>query len=191
MKNICVFCGASNAIPKKFRDLAVKCGEMLAKYNYELIYGGGSSGMMGDVSHASHEAGGKVTGIYPNTVHLIEPLSAELDNQLLVDDLFERKKLMLLKSDAFLIIPGGYGTLDELFEVITLKLLNDHNKPIIILNYEGFWDTLLKLMNEIDSQNFTRRKHSEVVDVCTTLEEVFELLGNMQNPNDTTVRARL
>jgi uncharacterized protein (TIGR00730 family) len=176
IKNLCVFCGARDSIDEKFTNLATKCGEMLAERGINLIYGGGNSGMMGAVSHATHINNGHITGIYPKLIHLIEPLSKELDNQLLVDSMFQRKELMIQKSDAFLILPGGFGTLDEFFEVLTLRVLGDNDKPIIICNFDGFWDSLLKVIEEIINKGFARENAEECYTVVKTLDEVFAIL---------------
>lgn len=173
IKSLCVFCGARNSINPIYMELAKKCGEMIAERKMHLVYGGGNSGMMGAVSHAAHINNGHVTGVYPRLINLIEPLSNELDNQILVDSMFQRKELFLAKSDAFLVLPGGFGTLDELFEVITLRVLGDHNKPIIICNYNGFWDKLLEAINEIINEGFARSNAQDCYKVVNNLEEAF------------------
>lgn len=179
IKSVCVFCGASDKAERHYMDLAVECGKMIVKYDMHLVYGGGDSGLMGAVSQTVHNMGGKVTGVFPRFMEKFEPLSHSLDNTILVDSMSHRKDMMIEKSDAFLVIPGGFGTLDELFEVITLNILAQHNKPVIIVNYQGFWDTCLKLCSEIIEKNFARESAKSSYMSVDTLEEAFEILSKL------------
>jgi uncharacterized protein (TIGR00730 family) len=174
--NVCVFCGASDKADQQYKDLAIKCGQMLAARNMQLIYGGGGSGLMGAVSKSVHQHGGKVTGIFPRLLGKFEPLSHDLDNTILVDSMSRRKDLMIEKSNAFLTLPGGFGTLDELFEVITLKILEQHEKPIIVVNHNHFWDEMIVVCDKIIKENFARDSARNCYLVVETLEEAFKLL---------------
>ncbi len=177
IKSVCVFCGARDSVDQEYLDLAKECGGIIASKKLDLIYGGGRTGMMGAVSKAVSNLGGKVVGIYPRLLDMLEPLNLNLDNTIFVDSMFERKELMIQKSDAFIILPGGFGTLDEVFEVITLKILKQHDKPIIIYNYNNFWKSLIACCNEIIDKKFARANAEETYEVAETLEDVFIKLG--------------
>lgn len=180
MKNtsVGVFCGASNKVDQKYINLAAKCGKMLAERNMQLIYGGGGSGLMGAVSQSAHQHGGSVIGIYPRLLDKLEPLSHDLDNIILVDSMSHRKDLIIEKSNAFIALPGGFGTLDELFEVITLKILEHHKKPILVINYNHFWDELIVACDKIIKENFARDLAKNCYLVVETIEEAFKILDS-------------
>ena len=176
-QNICVFCGASESIDLKYREVAERFGQELGKMNRHLIYGGGGSGLMGVVSRAAKASGAKVTGVFPKTIDRIEPLSHHIDELILVDDLFKRKEIMLEKADAFVILPGGFGTLDELFEVVTLKNLRVDDifkKPVFILNQDNFWDLLIKLCEKIINEKFASPEMGVNYEFLNSIEEIME-----------------
>ena len=179
IKNVCVFCSARSEVDNSFLELAKNCGQMLAEKKYSLVYGGGESGLMGQVAEGTYKNGGEVIGIYPKFMEDkvdIEPLSHHLSTTILVDSMSERKDLMLEKSDAFIILPGGFGTLDELYEVMTLKVLEQHNKPIIVCNFNGFWAPMLALNKHIIDNSFAKDNAKGSLIVVSTLEEVFAAL---------------
>jgi len=177
INSICVFCGASERVDKEYKELATQCGQIIGQKKLHLIYGGGGSGLMGGVSKAVHENGGRVTGIYPKLLEIFEPLSHDLDNTILVESMSKRKDLMIERSDCFIILPGGFGTLDELFEIITLKILKQHDKPILFCNYNGYWSTLLKFCDEVIAKNFAKPNANSTYEVVDTLEQIFQKLG--------------
>ncbi len=171
-KNICVFCGASDNVDKKYFEIAEKCGQLLAENNYDLVYGGSSRGMMGKVAHSASFYGCKVIGIFPvGILDKREMFNNDLDEPIIVKNMYERKDEMMKKSHGFLILPGGLGTLDELFEVVTLKNLETHSKPIVVVNHDGFWNTLIELMNHVYSTNFASHYDKENVIFVKTIEE--------------------
>lgn len=174
-KNVCVFCSARD-VEQKYRDLASQCGARLAKNNMTLIYGGSSSGLMKDVSDSAHKNGGKVIGVFPKFMHDMEILNNKLDTPMFVETLSERKMLMVENSDAFLILPGGFGTLDEFFEVLTMKVLNRLSSPIIIINIDGFWDDLVGLCSKIIDRGFARSEAKGAYQVVKDLDSAFEIL---------------
>lgn len=176
IKNICVFCGASDRVEQKYKNLASELGVMLAKRKLNLVYGGGSTGLMGAVAKTTHENGSKVTAVYPRLLDQFEPLSHDLDNTIIVDTMSKRKDLMIEKSDAFVILPGGFGTLDEVFEIITLKILNQHSKPIIFINFDNFWAGLIRYLDEIIAKDFAKLHARSCYDIVDTLEELFVIL---------------
>ena len=177
ISSICVFCGAHDNLADKYIKLSEKCGEMIASKGIRLIYGGGDSGLMGVICHSAHRHGAMVTGVYPKFLHDREPISKDLDEIYIVDTMYERKKIMVSKADAFLILPGGIGTLDEVFEVITLKNLGVIDKPIIFINLDGYWDGFDALMKNIVDNNFASKSVYDNYYMVTSLAEAFEKLG--------------
>ncbi len=173
-RRVCVFCGASNKVEQFYKDLAQECGTQLGREDFDVIYGGGDSGLMGIVSHSAHKAGAKVTGIFPVFMEEYEHLNNELDNTILVDSMSRRKDMLIEYSDIFLILPGGFGTLDEFFEVLTLHILNQLSKPIIILNYNNYWDPLLNLCDHIIGNKFAAPHANQGYTVVHTLEEAMQ-----------------
>lgn len=174
---LCVFCGAKQNVEQEYKDLAIECGKRMAASNYKLVYGGSNTGLMAAISYAVMNSGGHVMGVYPKLLHEKEPLSLQISEHILVDTLSIRKDIMISTSDAFLILPGGVGTLDELFEILTLKSLGAHNKPIILLNYEGFWDDLLLMCKNITDRGFINETVMDCMEVVSTLEEAFAALA--------------
>jgi uncharacterized protein (TIGR00730 family) len=174
-----VFCGAQKGTENKYTDFAYECGKRLAENSIRVVYGGSNSGLMQLVCDGSYNNNGKVTGVYPRFMDIKEPIRAEkLSELIIVEDLYERKKIMIEHSDAFFILPGGYGTLDELFEVLTLRKLNVINKPIILINYKGFWDQLLPMLDSIESEQFAKPGvKNQLLTVVSTLDEAFNALG--------------
>lgn len=175
-KNICVFCSARD-VPQKYRALAAECGRIMGGNNMTLVYGGAKGGLMGEVSKSAHTHGAKVIGVFPDFMRGLEDLNEYLDTTILVDTLAERKTVMIEKSDAFLILPGGFGTLDEFFEVATMKILGEIDAPIIVINYDGFWSSLITLCQEIADRGFMRDIPSKIYQVVDNLTEAFDILG--------------
>ncbi|KAF3988204.1 hypothetical protein FT663_03518 [Candidozyma haemuli var. vulneris] len=207
VKTICVFCGSSFGKNASFAESAAKLGELLASRNWGLVYGGGSTGLMGAVARASATNGGYVHGIIPEALISRERTSDnEFNDKLkeginnhdgstplpdsdlygkttLVKDMHTRKRLMGEESDAFVALPGGYGTLEELMEVVTWHQLNIHSKPIIIYNLNGFYDSFLKFIEEAIQAEFVSPKNGEIIKVAQTAEEVLEAIDHYEVPD--------
>jgi uncharacterized protein (TIGR00730 family) len=175
-KKICVFCGSREEVSVEFKDLATRCGEMIVEKDMVLIYGGSNTGLMARVSSAVNKAGGKVIGVYPKLLDEKEPLSAEISDPIMVDSLAVRKEIMMINADAFLILPGGVGTLDEAFEILTLKVLG-YNKPVVFLNHNGYWDKFQELCEHIVQNKFATHKLFDAYRMANNLEEAFEKMG--------------
>lgn len=143
MPNLCVFCGSSAGTDPAFADAARQTGVAVARRGWGLVYGGGHVGMMGALADAARQAGGNVIGVIPRTLMERELAHPELEDLRVVADMHERKALMASLADAFLALPGGFGTLDELFEILTWAQLGFHAKPIGLLNTGGFFDALI------------------------------------------------
>lgn len=176
-KSVCVFCGASNAVDKKFLDIGAAFGELLAKRNITLVYGGGDCGVMGAVANSTMKHGGHVTGVFPVSLRNIENEHQSLTEIIIVDTMHERKMGMFERSDAFIVFPGGFGTMDEMFEILTWKQLLLHNKPVIIFNYQHYWDPLIALMKSIIENRFAKTEVATYYHVVDELEEILDVLG--------------
>lgn len=156
--SICVFCGASFGNEPHFRDAARALGEGLGRMGCNLVFGGGSLGLMGEVSKAAQEAGSRVQGIIPAFLQALEnaaPVTPE-EKLIVTPHLQERKAIMLQMSDAFIVLPGGLGTFDEFFEVATEAQLGVHKKPIIVVNVDGFFDPLDAMLRGIVEKGFAK-----------------------------------
>ena len=176
-KNVCVFCGASNNVPKKFLDIGAHFGKILAEKNVGLVYGGGDCGVMGAVANGTLQGGGQVTGVFPVSLRNIENEHKSLSEIIIVNTMHERKQLMFERSDAFIVFPGGCGTMDEMFEIITWKQLKLHHKPIVIFNYEHYWDPLIALLNNIIENKFAKPETAGYYHVVDRVEAVLEVLN--------------
>jgi len=155
-RKICVYCGSSGGVDPAFVASARRFGRILAENDIGLVYGGGDLGLMGAVAHAVLEAGGHVTGIIPHFLQKKERMLESVQDLLIVEDMHERKRLMFERSDAFVALPGGIGTLEELVEQLTWQQLGRHAKPILLANIDGFWEPLLALLAHMRSTQFIR-----------------------------------
>ncbi|MFO1242108.1 MAG: TIGR00730 family Rossman fold protein [Rickettsiales bacterium] len=171
-KAVCVFCGAQNAVPQVHLDMGKDLGKRMAEKNISLVYGGGDCGIMGAVANSVMKTGGWVTGVFPESLRNIENEHQSLNEIIIVDTMHTRKELMYRRSDKFVILPGGFGTMDELFEILTWKQLELHNKPIIVFNHEGYWDHLIALMERIISTGFARRETRDLYVVVDNIEDL-------------------
>ncbi|CAO4841748.1 MAG: Putative cytokinin riboside 5'-monophosphate phosphoribohydrolase [Holosporales bacterium] len=169
---VCVYCSASERIDQKYKDLAYDVGCYLAQNNFSLVYGGGKTSMMGAVASGVIETGGYGIGIIPEHLKQLEGEHPGLQELYVVDSMHTRKMQMAETAEAFLILPGGFGTLDEFFEIMTWKQLSIHNKPILIFNAFGYWDKLVELMHSVIDANFARPEHREIFNVIHHMDEI-------------------
>jgi len=158
--SICVFCSSSDALAPHYYDIAVRLGQEIASQGYSLVYGGGKVGLMGAVSRGVHSQGGHVTGVIPEK--LMGQLYSEVDELFVTVGMRERKAKIESLSDAFIGLPGGFGTLEEVFEIITLKQLQYHNKAIVLLNINGFYDHLNGLLEHMYNENFAKAAYRDL-----------------------------
>lgn len=163
MKRICVFCGSSPGLNPRYLDLAGQLGERLAKNGIGLVYGGASIGMMGRVARSALDHGGEVIGVIPKDIAEMEVAFAELSDLRIVGSMHERKSLMADLSDGFIAMPGGLGTVEEFFEVLTWAQLGFHSKPCGLLNICGYYDTLIGFVEHSISEEFINGKHRELI----------------------------
>ncbi len=175
--NICFFCASSEDIEQKYKDSAKQIGEKVAKAQHTIITGGSNIGLMKTLVKTAIENGGKSIGIIPKFFE--DKGLACFDNSklIIVDDMFQRKQKLFELSDAFVILTGGYGTLDELLEIITLKQIGIYNKPIIIYNQDGYYDKILDMFDKIHNEKFSRPQGKEVYVVTRTIEEIFAIIN--------------
>ena len=178
IQNLAVYASSSDKIDPVFRDAARAMGHLIGERGYTLVYGAGSIGLMGVVARAVHERGGKVLGVIPEKLSAMEITYVEADELIVTTGMRDRKAIMEARADAFVAIPGGFGTLEELLEVLTLKQLDYHNKPIVILNTDGVYDGLLKQFDTLFDRGFIRRDHRDLYHVCAEPAGVFEYLDN-------------
>lgn len=183
MPAICVYCSSSNAIDDAYPPVADALGTELARRGHTLVYGGGAVGLMGVVAHAVHEGGGQVTGVIPSKLQDREGIAYEADELIVTDTMRERKGIMFRRADAFVVLPGGYGTLEEFMEVLTLKQLGYHDHPIAILNVDGFFDTLLDFFEELRDGRFARETITDLVHVVSSPEEALDRVERVSAPD--------
>ena len=184
-KSLCVYCASSDRVDPKYFAVAAALGEAMAQREWGLIYGGGKTGLMGTVARAVKAGGGRVVGVIPEFMKARELAFTEADELISVITMRERKLLMETRADAFLALPGGWGTLEELLEILTLAHLETLQKPIIILNQEGYYDDLLRLFDRIVAEKFMHATIRGKYAIAHTVEEIFPLLdGWSYQPGD-------
>jgi uncharacterized protein (TIGR00730 family) len=160
LKSICVYCGSSDNGPAAHRDLARDLGQQMAANGIQLVYGGGRVGVMGAVANAVLDAGGAVTGVIPDFLMQREHGHHDVTNLEVVANMHERKARMAELSDAFIVLPGGLGTLEELFEIMTWRQLGLHNKRIVVINPDGHWDRLHGLIDDLVAAGYARPENA-------------------------------
>ena len=163
LKSVCVFCGSRTGNREEYLSCAEDVGRRLAESGIRLVYGGGSLGLMGATAHATINAGGKVTGVMPRAMLEREGQANFIDDLRIVESMHERKATMAEVSDGFVALPGGLGTLDELFEILAWAQLGIHAKPVGLLNTNGFYDGLMKFLDHVNSERFLRLDHRTAV----------------------------
>jgi uncharacterized protein (TIGR00730 family) len=156
IKTVCVYCGSSPGTNPRFIEAAAAFGKILGENGIRLVYGGGSLGLMGAVATAALDHGGSVTGIIPEFLNTRERMLSRVQELIVTPDMHERKRLMFERSDAFVALPGGVGTLEELVEQMTWQQLGRHSKPILLANIDGFWEPLLALITHMRATQFIR-----------------------------------
>ncbi len=162
-KSICVYCGSRNGTNPAYSDAAKQLGTALAQEGWRLVYGAGDVGLMGEVARATQSAAGETFGVIP--VHLVqrEVGKSDLTHYVITETMHERKKVMIMNADAVVVLPGGPGSLDELFEALTWRQLGLHDKPIVVVNVGGYWDKLRALLEQVIEQGFADQSLSSFV----------------------------
>jgi uncharacterized protein (TIGR00730 family) len=173
---VCVFCASSTTLEQRWLDLAYDTGRALAERGHTLVSGGGRVGMMGAVADGTRAGGGRTVGVIPQSLVDWEVADTRADELIVTGDMGTRKNLMIDRSDAFLTLPGGLGTLDELFEVWTTATLGVHRKPIVLLDPDGFYDGLIAWLDGLADTEFVRRPAMAKVIVSRSIDEALDVI---------------
>ena len=167
--HIAVYCASSPHVPEPYVRLAAALGAGLARRGHELVYGGGAVGLMGVVARAVHDAGGRVYGVIPEALKAREGIAyAYADELVVTETMGERKRLMFTRAEAFVVLPGGIGTLEEFFEVFTLRALGYHAKPIVLVSPSGFYADLVAFLDRLRAEGFVRPETTDLFEVVET-----------------------
>ncbi|MDR3515161.1 MAG: TIGR00730 family Rossman fold protein [Azospirillaceae bacterium] len=180
--SVCVYCGAASGIGEDYKRAAHALGSAIADRDWQLVYGGGRVGLMGIVADAALSRGGSVIGIIPSHIQRREVEHLGLSELHVVDSMHTRKRMMVERADAFVVLPGGLGTLDETFEILTWKQLGLHAKPIIIVDIGGYWRPLLAAIDHAQSQGFLQPGYHALFSVVEQIEDVFAVLERQPAP---------
>ncbi len=178
IKSVCVYCGSSIQVDEDFKDAARAMGKILAENNIRLIYGGGKAGLMGIIADSVMDNGGEVIGIIPSHISDREIQHTALTELHIVESMHVRKQMMVDYSDAFVVLPGGIGTLDETCEIMTWRQLGIHDMPIIIANLKNYWTPFLSMVDNIVSEGFMREDDKKTFVVVDKVEDVLDALEN-------------
>jgi uncharacterized protein (TIGR00730 family) len=176
MAAICVFCGSSQRLDAGFLDLAREMGAEIGRRGHTLVSGGGRVGMMGAVGEGARSTGGRTVGVIPQSLVDMEIADHDSDELIVVNGMAERKTLMVAKSDAFVTLPGGLGTLDELFEVWTMATLAMHDRPLVLVDHEGFYAKLTDWLQDLRRAGFVKPQALSMLLVAATVGEAMDLL---------------
>ena len=168
VKSVCIYCGSRPGAMPAYAKAAQSLGTSIAQAGWRLVYGAGDVGLMGEVARAAQAAGGETFGVIPTHLMDLEVGKTDLSHLFVTETMHERKKVMLMSADAVIALPGGPGSLDELFEVLTWRQLGLHQKPILILNTERYWDPLLALLDHVIDQGFAERSITGFLTVVET-----------------------
>ena len=191
MRSICVFCGASSGLDAAYAAAAAGFGGLLAQEGIELVWGGGNVGLMGVLADGVLAGGGRTYGVIPSFMadrELAHPLATEM---VVVDSMHARKAAMADRADGFVALPGGFGTLDELFEIITWAQLHIHTKPVGLLNVRGFFDPLLAMVRHMSAEGFVKAHHLDLIHVAEDPKRLLESMRAHAAPQGDWLRQKL
>ena len=189
VQKICVYCGSGPGVNPAFVEAARGLGRILAEDGIGLVYGGGSIGLMGEIASSVLEHGGHVTGIIPSFLSEREQMLLDAQELIVVDDMHQRKQLMFAKSDGFVALPGGLGTLEEFVEQLTWSQLGQHEKPIVLANIMGFWDPLLHLFDAMQGDAFIRPGLELKLLVANRVEDIVPAIAKGLSPKSPAAEA--
>jgi uncharacterized protein (TIGR00730 family) len=193
MKNfsVCVFCGSRSGDNPEYLVHAATLGNLIAKHKWRLVYGAGNTGMMGAVANATQVGKAKTFGVIPNHLVQREVGKTDLDNYIVTDNMHERKKLMFTNSDAIILLPGGPGSLDEFFEVLTWAQLEVHKKSIVVINTQNYWDPLFSLIDHTISSGFADKSLKKLFTITNTANDAVEYLIQQNQRSKTQTETNL
>ena len=169
---ICIYCSVNNDIDPDFFQMARELGEWAVENHHTIVEGGVNQGLMEYVAKAVHEKGGQVIGIIPSMIIQSGRVSPNVDVEILCDNLSERKQLMEDHADVFIALPGGIGTLDEIFTTVASATIGYHSKKVILYNMKGFWDALISLLDDLQAKGFTRKDWRSQIEVANSLDDI-------------------
>ncbi|WP_281855931.1 TIGR00730 family Rossman fold protein [Litoreibacter halocynthiae] len=178
-KSVCVYCGSRFGANPDFKQAALDLGQALAANQWRLVYGAGDVGLMGAVAHSTQTAGGETFGVIPSHLFKREVGKRDLNTFIVTETMHERKKVMYMNSDAIVVMPGGAGSLDEFFEVLTWRQLGLHSKPIFLLNTNSFWSPLVALTDHIVAQGFADASLLDFISVTDTVTDLTRQLSDV------------
>ena len=174
---ICVFCASSNNASPRYLEVARQLGQLMVARDHTLVYGGGSVGLMGELAREVQQGGGRVIGVIPKRLST-EEIAFEAAEELIVTaDMAERKNIMIERAEAFICLPGAFGTLDEMLEIITLRQLDYHDKPIILVNTDGFYQALLGFFERLEEERLISKECLDLYEVVDDVEAALNLLA--------------
>ena len=173
-KTICVYCSSSNNLPEKFYVMSKELGEKIGKNGYNMVYGGTTVGMMGVIANNALENGAEVVGVIPERIASFGLKHPALAKVIVTKDMRERKATMEQYADVFVSAPGGFGTFEEVFEILVAKQLGYHDKPVIFLNFDGYYDNMLKMFDTLYENRFAKEEMKSLYFIANTVDEVFE-----------------
>ena len=176
IKSLTIFCSSSNNLNPEYYNISKKIIKIIAKYKYSVVYGGGQVGIMGVIARKALELGINITGVIPKFLNTKEIMFNEINTLKIVEDMSERKKILFDLGDAFIALPGGTGTIEEISEVISWKILGLHNKPIMIMNINDFWCPLLEQFKKINKEKFGNINLQDIYETINTVEEFDNIL---------------
>lgn len=179
IRSLCVYCGSSSNVRESHRETARELGKILADAGIRLVFGGGRVGLMGVVADAALDNGGEVIGVIPKFLEQWEVGHSGCTELIVTDNMHDRKLKMATLSDAFAILPGGLGTLDETFEILTWKQLELHDKPIVVVDADGYWEPLTALIRSQIAENYVRAEHGKLFTTVSTAAEVLPTIASM------------
>lgn len=179
IRSVCLFCGSSNRVAPVFHDAARDLGRRIGEAEMELVYGGGKVGLMGIAANAALEAGAAVTGIIPRFLMELEVGHGAITELVVTESMHDRKRLMYERADAFVTLPGGLGTLDETVEVLTWSQLGLSDKPVLLVNVDGYWDRFLGLLDHLIDSGFARPENRALYHVVEGVDAAMEKLAEI------------
>ncbi len=191
IRSLCVLCGSREGFDPVHREAASRLGELIAERDMRLVYGAGSIGLMGVIADAVLSAGGEVVGVIPDFLIRYEVGHRQLTDLVVTDSMHDRKRRMFEMADAFVVLPGGLGTLDETFELITWRQLRLHDSPIVILDVAGYWKPLLRLIDMVVATGFADPATTDLFTVARSPEEVLQQLADAAQPKEQVLTSHL
>jgi uncharacterized protein (TIGR00730 family) len=181
-KTICVYASSSDALKKEYCDAAFALGQAMTRLNYDLVFGAGDVGLMGQCARGVKKGGGRVIGVIPEALNKPGIVYPQCDELFVTQTMRQRKQMMEERARGFIALPGGFGTLEEVLEILTLKQLRYHNKPIVLLNIRGFYDGLLEQFEHIMRENFAKEASRQLYTLASDPQEAVEMIERYVPP---------